>query len=127
MVDRVDTLGLNRAVLPSSSLPAVVRTEELLDEEKQKIAIELSNRRSTHNKIEYEIEELLDKQLKLFDKKSIISHFYAANNGGIYTTKDIHKLLGIHIRTIQYHIRAMVAQGLLLEVERNRYKAVDNK
>ena len=127
MVDRVDALGLGGFLLPNSELEAVKLTEKLLQELIEKNDREIIEAKSIHNKAEYNLSALIKKRGELRSVNYIIRCIYAANSNDIFTTKDIHRLSGIPIRTIQYQVQSMVTQGLLLEIERFRYKAVSNK
>ena len=114
---------LKRFVLPNSQLPAVIAAEALLKEAENKMKEETIRLKSIYNKARYDLYSARKKEHEIKSPKNIILYLYRGSIGVVYNSRDINRLSGIPMRTIQHSIKTLKAQGLLVEVEHNRYKS----
>lgn len=113
---------LKRYVLPNSELPAVKAAEAFLKEAREKQEQEIIRLKSIYNRAKYDLYMARKKEHELLSAEYIILSIYKGSIG-IYSSRDIYRLSGIPMRTIQFQVKKLKAQGLLIEVERNRYKS----
>lgn len=115
---------LKRFVLPNSELPAVKAAEAYIEGVRKKQDMEIIRLKSIYNKAKYDLYQARKKEHELLSAEHIVLSIYRGNIGVVYSSRDIYRLSGIPMRTIQFQIKKLKAQGLLIEVERNRYKSV---
>jgi hypothetical protein len=116
--------GLKRYVLPNSKLPVVIAAENNLQAQKEKIDTRISEKRSIHNRIEVELDDLFRQKIELFGPRNTILSLFTSNADVAFSSKDVHRLLGIPLRTVQYQIRTMIEQGLLFLADNSHYQII---
>jgi hypothetical protein len=117
-------IDINRKVLPDGEKQISMNAENFLKTEIEKLDNLIIQAKSTYNRAEYNLSILIDKRKKMKSVKYAIQCLCMGNEDKIFTAREIHRYTNIPMRTIEVHIRQMLATGMLEFEDRRKYRMV---